>query len=122
MSLYGTEIKLRSELLDFQDINWVNAAMKNGIHNFRSIFFQLLSISCTLFIFVYVFSSLTDWNLFIKYDTDAPGINCNNVLQQYGDNIKEMAYIEQRFGELSDFPISGDYVFLNERITRTGAL
>ena len=34
-----------------------------------------------------------------------------------------MAYIEWQYNELSDFPVNnGDYIFLNERITRTGAL
>ena len=32
-----------------------------------------------------------------------------------------MAYVEQRFRQLSDFPKYGNNVFLNERITRTGA-
>ena len=33
-----------------------------------------------------------------------------------------MAYVESRYYHLSDFPGRGIYVFLNERISRTGAL
>ena len=33
-----------------------------------------------------------------------------------------MAYVEKQYNELSDFPNFGPMVYLNERISRTGAL
>ena len=43
-------------------------------------------------------------------------------MASYGDSLVDMAYAEKQFTNLSNFPQSrGPYVFLNERISRSGA-
>ena len=80
MTLFGEEIKLRDKLLDFEDINWVNAALKKSNHIIRVVFFSIM-LSCGVsWLFIVVFSQLTDWNLLTKYNTNAPGIDCDNVI------------------------------------------
>ncbi len=64
-----------------------------------------------------------DWQQYFTYSTDAPRVNCRVVENLFGDNLPQVAYMEYQYAELSKFPKNqGDYVFLNERITRMGAL
>ena len=80
MTLFGEEIKLRDKLLDFEDINWVNAALKKSNHIIRVVFFIIMLSWGVSWLFIVVFSQLTDWNLLTKYNTNAPGIDCDNVI------------------------------------------
>ena len=73
-----------------------------------------------------VVTSLTScivWSQYFTYRDATPGINCEAVRSQFsGQNLIDMAYVEMQYTKLSEFPdSSGYYVFLNERISRTGA-
>ena len=62
-----------------------------------------------------------EWKQLISYSKVIPGIDCESVRQMYGENLINMAFIEHHYQEESKFPTSGNYVYLNERLSRTGA-
>ena len=68
------------------------------------------------------FINSLNWSLYYKYNVTTPGIDCKTEKKHFGDNLEQMAYVEFQYNELNMFPEDGSYVFLNERITRTGAL
>ena len=63
------------------------------------------------------------WNLLLyfiaqiiysNYDRNAPGVNCDKVIDRWGDNLPNMAYVEKRYAELSGFRDVGSwYLFMN---------
>ena len=59
------------------------------------------------------FLMMMDWVMYFNYSQKMPNIDCQVVEKQFGQNLPHVAYIEQRFWELSNFPNTGYEVYLN---------
>ena len=107
---------------DPTDVHWTNNGISRGSRLARIIVLLFFGFFQTFSTIVTQFVSCINWQQYFNYASGAPGIDCDLVSSQFGDNLVQMAYVENQFRELSEFPEqSGYYIFLNERISRTGA-
>ena len=90
--------------------------------------FLVLAFFLNIFIMYGQFVNLITWVQLFHFLRVPPGINCDQVLQLFGDDLPQMAFVEERYHDLSQFPEYltfnefRPYLYLNQRISRTGAL
>lgn len=115
-----TSVKLRRPL-DPSDFAWTNRGLRSRRRCCRASILLMLALSGNIAVILSQFMTNIDWQQYYSYLKQPPGINCDTVRQQFGSNLDQMAYVEFQYDLLSRFPNEGNYVFLNERVTRTGA-
>ena len=107
---------------DPTDILWTNRGFSKKKRYCRFGCFAYLCV--TIFFGMYGFTSeALNWNQLFRYQQTPPGINCESVKTRFGDQLVQMAYAEYQYNAINVFAFTAlNTVFLNERISRTGAL
>ena len=89
---------------DPSDIHWVNKGVRRRYRLLRFTIFVIFAILINIIVVYGHFVSSLDWVQYFHFLKRAPGINCDSVRSQFGDNLANMAYVDFRYAELSKFP------------------